>query len=170
MTNTGQNLLIAFVVIILSLGLGYCVGSRHGTLTPAQPETTIQRDTIRDTIKYYQPVPKDSVVLRYLTVKLPTKDTVFVKGADNVLIDSIMVEVPISQKEYKDSTYHAWVSGFNPNLDSIQVYQKTITEVKHTKEMVKNRWGLGIQIGAGYGYNRFTPYVGVGVSYNVLTW
>jgi opacity protein-like surface antigen len=34
----------------------------------------------------------------------------------------------------------------------------------------RRRWGIGIQAGAGVGKEGLTPYVGVGVSYNILSW
>ena len=46
-------------------------------------------------------------------------DSVYV-GADN------NVAIPIEQRHYaKDNLYDAWVSGYNPSLDSIFVYPKT---------------------------------------------
>ncbi len=74
---------------------------------------------------------------------------------------------------YEDSLYRAWVSGYRPRLDSIEIYPKTVT---HTitndiyltiKVKDKRRWGLGLQ--AGYGYPGGF-YVGAGVSYNLFMW
>lgn len=89
--------------------------------------------------------------------------------------DSVQVELPVIQKEYRDSTYRAWVSGYQDvNLDSIEVYQKNIfTEINNTKYVTKykNRpFSLGIQVGAQYNFitKRPEPYVGLGVSYNII--
>lgn len=166
-----KNLLLIIgiaLVSLLSFGLGQCTGSRS---SPIEGDGTVDHDTIVDTITYRQPVPVDSVVLRYVTVKLPQVDTILTKGEDIIKVDSVYVEVPIQQKEYQDSAYHAWVSGFNVNLDSISIFPKTVT-VTHRIREPPNRWGLGIQLGVGYyGDNRkFAPYIGVGVSYNILTW
>ena len=76
------------------------------------------------------------------------------------------------QAYYEDSLYRAWVSGYRPRLDSIEVYPKTVyqevtNDIYHTIVPKKKRWGLGLQ--AGYGYpNGF--YVGGGVSYNLWIW
>lgn len=84
--------------------------------------------------------------------------------------DSVYVELPITQKEYRDSLYHAWVSGYEPNLDSINVFQHTVTVTETVRPPTK-RWGLGVQVGAGYNTgNKIQPYIGIGISYNILTW
>ena len=162
--------IIILIVIALLLGFagGWLGGSRS---SPPMNDTIIFQDTIIDTIPYRQPVPVDSVILRYVPVKLPIADTIFTQGAEIVKVDSVFVEVPIQQKEYKDSTYQAWVSGFNVNLDSINVFNKTITVTHRIREPPK-RWGLGLHVGAGYyGTDRkIGPYIGVGISYNILTW
>lgn len=77
------------------------------------------------------------------------------------------------QAYYEDSLYRAWVSGYRPKLDSIEIYPKTVTytitnDIYHTiKVKDKRRWGLGLQ--AGYGYPGGF-YVGAGVSYNLFKW
>lgn len=74
-----------------------------------------------------------------------------------------MVEVPIEQKVYEDSTYKAWVSGYLPSLDSINVYQRTevITVTKFQKQ---KRWSLGIGLGATLGADgKVRPGITLGV-------
>jgi len=84
-----------------------------------------------------------------------------------VIADTIYVPVPIERKEYKTDEYFAIVEGYKPALSYIETYNKTtyVTEYVTTKQ----RWGLGIQAGVGYG-NKVTTYVGVGVQYNLKTW
>lgn len=81
---------------------------------------------------------------------------------------------PKNQVVYRDSSYQAWVSGVQPKLDSIKLYNKTI-EREVTRYITKyktKRWGVGIQ--AGYGispsYKQLAPYIGVGISYQLLSW
>ena len=66
------------------------------------------------------------------------------------------------------------VSG-RPQLDSIQIYQRTEFITKEIKTVTKpKRWGLGLQ--AGYGVSLHNgqvfpaPYVGVGLSYSIINW
>ncbi len=76
------------------------------------------------------------------------------------------------QAVYEDSLCRAWVSGYRPRLDSIEVYPKTVyqevrNDIYHTIVPKKKRWGLGLQV--GYGYPRGF-YFGAGVSYNLWQW
>ena len=90
--------------------------------------------------------------------------------------DTIHIGDTVVQREqtyYEDSLYRAWVSGYRPRLDSIEIYPRTVTQtitndIYHTiKVKDKRRWGLGLQTGYGYpgGF-----YVGAGVSYNLFQW
>lgn len=87
--------------------------------------------------------------------------------------DTIHVGDTVVQREqvlYQDTLYKAWVSGYRPKLDKLEIYPRTIThtitnDIYHPTN--KKRWGIGIQ--AGYGYPT-GAYVGVGVSYNLFQW
>lgn len=162
-----------FIAVIIALIIGFCGGWFGGSRSSPPPfnDTITICDTIVDTIPYRLPVPVDSVVLRHEIVKLPVIDNADTQRPDTIVkVDSMYVEVPISQKEYRDSTYQAWVSGYKANLDSINVFQKTIIETNTVYSRPK-RWGLGIQVGAGViGQRKIEPYIGIGISYNILTW
>ena len=76
------------------------------------------------------------------------------------------------QAYYEDSLYRAWVSGYRPRLDSLQIFPKTVyqtvtNDIYHTITPRKKRWGLGMQVGYGYPSG---IYAGVGVSYNLFLW
>lgn len=147
---------------------------QHGSADKSIEEeiTTVSRDTIPAFID--APIPKDSIILRYETIKVPVLDTIRTTVADTLSIDSIAVEIPITQKIYQDSTYQAWVSGYKPSLDSIRVFQPittitrtiTNTEVKYKSK----RWGIGVQAGIGLTPNKIEPHIGIGIHYNILSW
>lgn len=121
-----------------------------------------------DTIPYYMPVPVDSYITRYEVVKLPAvRDTITdsLIYKDTLIHDSMNVVVPITQKKYEDSTYTAYVSGYNPRLDSISIYRKTIYQTITERP---RRFGVGITGGYGYGKGGLTPFVGVGIYYNLF--
>lgn len=163
-------IILTVVSGVLSLISAFWLGRQSVPRSFPDIEKIEVRDTFIDTIPYLQPIPIDSMVLRYTTVKLPVKDTVYIREADTIKIDSIAVEIPITQKTYRDSTYQAWVSGYNPQLDSIYVFPKTITFTNRIRDAPK-RWGLGIQVGVEYDGNyKIQPYIGLGISYNILTW
>lgn len=166
-------LLITLVGFVLWNGGKGLQGYKDGTTVP---------DTVRvvvyDTLTYYKPVPKDSVVIRYITEKLPIsepQETNLLNFANEIPVgsktDSVEVQIPITQKIYEDSIYTAYVSGYNPSLDSLifRIPQETMTITKYTKP---KRWSIGIQAGYGMtlkGMPQFTPYIGVGISCNLFS-
>ena len=137
--------------------------------TETEPSIVIKRDTVwRDSI-IREPLPAETINtgrVVYLRIPVPGKrDTL-----RDTIRDSIDIPVPIYQKRYEDSLYTAWVSGFEPNLDSIDLHLPTITETV-TKTIVKPSplFSVGIQAGAGYGIINRKPdiYVGVGGQLNL---
>lgn len=118
--------------------------------------------TVVDSVKKSFPVPVDSFVVRYITKSLP-KDSATKQHRS----DSVKVQIPISQKVYEDTLYRAYVSGYEPNLDSITIKQRT-TYITHTIRDKESRFRIGLQAGYGLTPKGMMPYVGVGLSY-ILT-
>lgn len=121
--------------------------------------------TVRDTITINDTIVKEKPIhIRETIVKT---DTFTVN-------DTILVEIPITQKVYEDSLYKAWVSGYKPSLDSLVLFQpkEVITEQVFVPkiERKKARWGIGIQVGYGTDFQEFSPYIGIGVHYNIFSW
>lgn len=112
-----------------------------------------------DTISIEKPIPIKEKVVSYKPIFL--HDTTIQK-------DSVML--PITQKEYRDSNYYAIVSGYAPNLDHIETYNKTITNTITVNKTVtkRNGFGIGLQVGYGIGLDdkKLHPYSGIGVSFN----
>ena len=157
----------------------------------------VRTDTIvkLDTICIAEPVATDSVVIRYVTrwLAVAEKPDTDVSGtvaekpdtdvsgtvdigvdalvndvvANDMPPDSARVIVPITQKTYETDDYKAWVSGYEPELDSINIYRRTET-VTNTLYLDKNRrrWGVMTGIGAGISHKgAVTPIVGVMIGY-----
>lgn len=83
--------------------------------------------------------------------------------------DSAIVELPIVQRHYADSTYEAWVSGpIDPRLDSVRVFAPTTIITKREWKPPK-RWHIGITAGYGYGSKGLQPYIGVGITYSIFS-
>ena len=164
-----RDIIYVLVILLLTIGLAHLL-VKNAHIDVNQPLQKIDTTTYVDTIPYYKPVPKDSIVIRYHIVKLPVQGKDFSAGK----VDSVDVVLPITQKVYKDSAYHAWVSGYRPQLDSIHIYNKntTITKTQTITVTVHKtkRWGVGIQVGYGYNFNRISPYIGIGVQYNIFNW
>ena len=127
---------------------------------------TVTRDTVVvvDTAYYDRPIVKDSVVTKFITRYLPVMQPVGITDTLTMWAhDTVAVEVPITSKHYGSETYDAWVSGFEPSLDSIRVYQRTeyITE-RVVVSKPPNKWELDIVGGIDYGIKtqQYRPYAG----------
>ena len=84
--------------------------------------------------------------------------------------DSAAVEIPITQKRYDGEDYRAYVSGYEPNLDSIFVFPKT-TVIHERSYKPPNKWHIGITGGYGYGFKskQAEPYIGIGITYSLIS-
>lgn len=99
-------------------------------------------------------------------ILMPTKEEF--NDTSHIHRDTIRAYVPIHQKEYRDSNYTAYVSGFNVKLDSIEIKTKVVT---YTKTVTKYRtWNIGLTGGYGYGFtsHKFEPFVGIGITLNLF--
>ena len=167
MKDKRRLLYCALVALVLLAGLGIY---NHCTRKPVV--VGVERDTVvvYDTIPHYYPVPKDSAVVKYVTRYLRRTDTVEQFIAVNNMTEHIAdtsnmiaVEVPITSKHYSCKDYDAWVSGYEPSLDSIKVYQRTeyITE-RVTISKPPNKWELDAVAGIDYNVTtqRYAPHIG----------
>ena len=154
------------LIFLIGCALGFWVRGLHHS--PVDP--TIQYDTVwtHDTTTIIRPEPHYVRITDTMLIAVPVVDTVHVR-------DSVYITLPREEKVYADSTYRAVVSGYAPSLDSISVYPTTaIVHVPVTKYVAK-RWGIGVQVGAGVQYGAIRkqvdvgPYIGVGISYNILS-
>ena len=146
-------------------------------------ETIVEYDTVwRDSI-IREPLPAETINTgKVVYIKVPVGDTqgtgTSVPSKDSTgesqspcVADSIDVPVPIIQKRYDDSLYTAWVSGYEPALDSIDLRLPTITETL-TKTVVKPSplITFGVQVGGGYGVFNRKPDVYVGIGGQINLW
>ena len=135
-----------FAVFLFGVVVGSNLFPKFKTMEKIVKKTDSVTVTRVDTVRYGKPVP------------------VFVHSTDTLYVhDTILIK---EQKVFKDSTYMAWVSGYQPELDSIEVYPKTVTnyittEVTKTVTKIKKpKWV--ISVGGGIGYNgKIEPYVGL---------
>lgn len=127
-----------------------------GQISHDTPE--VVRDTIRDTIRVQG--PRDTLYLPSLDtirVPVPVHDTL-------ARTDTLWLELPRERVQVSDTAFTAWISGWRPQLDSIEIYRQTITE---TRTLPAPRWSIGIQGGVGVTPAGLQPYLGVGISYRI---
>lgn len=163
-------------VFIAGVVFGLCTGFFSGkAIYDKTVIENVTRDTVtlHDTIPDIAPEPKDSTpvrtIIRWLPMRLPKKsgtnesvpasaDTVtqwqYFGIAEHFADTSKMipVEVPITSKHYSSKDYDAWVSGFEPSLDSIKVYKETQYITETITRTVKDNKHFFLDAGAGCEY------------------
>ena len=145
-----------YIIVVLALCLLCFLAGRH--TNRAGGELVGKNDTLilYDTIRYSIPYPVYETVIQTVPEMFP----IYITLEGDTVREPIFVPIRITQKEYLTDDYHAWVSGYNPSLDNIDVFQKTI----YITEKVKTRrWGIGLTTGYGIGRYGLSPYVGIGV-------
>lgn len=138
----------------------FCINTAHRD----EVETRVDTLYVRDTVVEIRPVFDAEITLPDMAVVI--EDSIIVKD------DSLLV-LPMQQRHYKGENYEAWVSGYHPALDSIRVFPETRYITKEVKVQRKpTRWGIGIQAGYGIslpdGRPQAAPYIGIGISYNLI--
>lgn len=130
-------LLLAVMIVGVVLGVGLC----RQFYSPERV-IEVQKDTtfLIDTLVIEKPA---KVRTEYVaeTILVPVRDTLW-------LHDTLFVQLPMQKKFYKEDTYYAEVSGYNPNLDYLEIYQRTVTISKtETVKEKKNGLAVGTELG-----------------------
>ena len=173
--------------------LGVFVGTVCGELiqkNDVQPQCIYETKT--DTVTKYKIVRDTTFVERPKVYKETIRDTIQL----NSLLDNGSKHLVVSQKEYRDSDYVAWVSGVEPQLDSIMVFNNTeyvfktsTIETVKTIEDKTGKWFTGaglyrldntlvpklnvvyqkkrIMVGASVGLYNNQPIYGVDINFKV---
>ncbi len=156
--STVSDLVTIFTIAFAAALFGVVIGRHFPYKTPETPlKPKVDTLYLHDTIRIAAPAPTHS------EPDVRT-DTLW-------LHDTVAVPVPIERKTYEDSSYRAVVSGWHPSLDTLDIFQKTTIIEKTIPVPVKTapRWSLGVTAGYGAGKDGLTPFVGVGVTYNLLS-
>lgn len=155
-------LVIIGVVAVLAATtfIGFKIGQRNPLISPT---TDFLRDTLiiyqTDTVRVSTPLILTEKVTD--TIRVPVTDTVTMR-------DTLYLNLPRTEKVYASEDYRAVVSGYQPSLDTIDIYKRTeIVTITQTPK--PKRWGVGVQAGVGLNTQfKPMPYVGVGISYNII--
>ena len=183
---------LTYIVLAMLLLLGVSLFWNYKQYRDLQEKPEVVRDSVT-IIEYKEtkdslPTAKTESVVGSIKVPIPKKK----KDVDAELSQSVpdsfpnlsqtvpdtesedSLELEITQKVYSDSTYTAYVSGYEPRLDSIFVRQKVITNTIHETRTIKEkkfrRWNVGLIGGYGYGFKSQTlePFIGVGVTISLF--
>lgn len=138
------------VIAVLLVSLVISLTNRKEVVIEKNTSDTVYVTKI-DTTKSRNPKPERDTIVDTFYIVLPSGES---------------LELPKTQKYYKDSLYEAWVSGYKPNLDSINIYKQTkfvtITNTT-TKEIYPKTTALYFNFGTMYISDKFAPKLGAGI-------
>ena len=176
-----------FWIVLAVLAASVAMNVWFWTSEP-ETETILKRDTVWRDTAIYDPQPAETINTgRVVYIRVPVKSGGGLTGltgdsprcATNVSQagtvpmaqnDSIDVPIPIVQKRYEDSLYTAWVSGFEPKLDSLRLHMPEVTNtITKTVYEPTPLLTLGVQVSGGYGliHRQADIYVGIGGQINL---
>lgn len=145
--------MLLFVLSVVCFVLGFYCRGLHQNIE-------IQNIEKVDTTYIYYPIEIERRIVKKDTIKIAVIDTLVVRDT---------LYLPREQKVYADSSYRAVVSGIFPRLDSIEVYNKTITKIATQKEWRKFDYGVQVGVGLVCPVNstpNFGFYTGFGITYH----
>ena len=129
---------------------------------PPQERIVSRVDTlyVRDTLTVYKP----SKVTRTV------KDTVRVIAREtqiDTMHDTVFVYLPQESIVWQDDRCIVYAHGINPQVDSVTHFNSSAV-VTRTVTGRPKRWGIGVSAGYGMSKDGLSPYIGLGISYNII--
>lgn len=121
---------------------GYVQGYREGYAAPHPADTVVVRETKIVKEPHFLDFRPVRALPAVLPLYAPDSGPQAAKRAD-----SVAVVVPITQNYYAGEDYRAWVSGYRPRLDSLQVFPE-IREIR-VQQPQQRRARVGFGIAAG---------------------
>lgn len=168
MSDNFKKILIANVVIVAALALSFTAGQRHAQKRLILPQKErVDTLVIRDTIMSNYPVFITKTKIDSVPYPVLVRDTLW-------KTDTIWL--PREQLVWQDSLSKIYASGILPQIDSVKHFISERIVTKELTKVVKKpcRWGIGVNAGYGAylqnGQINSSPYVGIGISYNLISW
>ncbi|VDH16090.1 Uncharacterised protein [Algoriella xinjiangensis] len=158
---TKHRKLFGYLLAIIAIGaIFYFVGRKDENTKTVYKDKIVYKDSIKTITKIVQGEEKEVIRYRDRVDKLKEKekqivyDTAICAEIVSNLKSQIVLQDTIIQK--KDSIIYL--------TNTIVNYQDKIIKIKPKPK----RFGIGIQTGYGFNSDKITPYVGVGVSFNLV--
>lgn len=134
----------------------------NGTKEPPQERIVSRVDTlyVRDTLTVYKP----SKVTRTVkdTVRVIVRETQI-----DTMHDTVFVYLPQESIVWQDDRCIVYAHGINPQVDSVTHFNSGAV-VTRTVTGRPKRWGIGVSAGYGMSKDGLSPYIGLGISYNII--
>ena len=170
MSDNFKNTLITCVAIITAAIFMFAAGQKHAINRLVLPQNErVDTLVIYETKLVEKPVFVEKKVVEKVPVPVPVSDTIMVH-------DTIYVYMDREQVHWQDSLSDVYASGYDVQVDSVRhnIQTQIITKEKDVIVKVKPKWNVGVQAGYGAfaknGQITASPYVGVGISYNLFSW
>ena len=155
-----KKILTYIIVITVSVVVGIGIGMfnlKRRLLKGDNIQSDTTTVTVYDTIhvKIPEPVTSRSVEIEvYPIAQVP----VLLYHSDTItkpyFVNNELI-IPISQRYYKDHRYEAWVSGYNPRLDSVNIFVPT--SIQTITNTVEKTYRNEFYVNADFRYFHFTP-------------
>lgn len=166
---------MVYIVIGIAVGavISFLVATTCG---PESPPVVVSRDTLvvvkTDTVTVVKPEPCKIKIIDTVEVSMPCAHEPEMPRAHEPQLPQPLGRWLYAETTYHDEHYTAVIVGIGAYLKSIEIYPRTeIRTITTTSQVVKKtRWGVGVQLGAGFGKNGVQPYIGIGLSYNLICW
>lgn len=173
------NILFSLLAFLLTLGMLIAVVAQHSKPYATEPDTIVVRDTIvktkpKEVVKYIVKYDTLKIAINAIPDALKAAADTLTIGTENkplsaqetANLDSIEICLPIEQKEYRDSTYQAWISGYHAKLDSIKIFNQNNIIIKQPASKNKLRLHFTPSVGFGYGiyHHQLDCFAGVSIS------
>ena len=168
MSDLYKDILISVAKVALIVVIAFTAGQRHMQKRLILPQKE-RVDTlfIRDTIMSNDPVFITKTKIDSIPYPVPVRDTLW-------KTDTIWLQR--EQVMWQDSLSRIYASGVSVEIDSVLHFISTqvITKERDVIVKVKPKWSVGVHAGYGAFANNgqisASPYIGVGVSYNLFSW
>lgn len=129
---------------------------------PPQEHIVVRTDTmyVHDTVTVYKP----SKVTRTVkdTIRLIVKETQI-----DTMHDTVYVYLPQENIVWQDDRCIVYAHGISPQVDSVTHFNTNMVVTKTVTSKPK-RWGIGVSAGYGLSKDGLTPYIGLGISYDIV--
>jgi len=164
--------ILAFVIVLCigAMIFDRCSGHEHAVSTAVTRDTVIVYDTVR--VRAVDPADVTPICARPVTLPV-WQPAVTVPDSTPTAAqpDSATVVIPMEQRHYAGENYDAWISGYQPSLDSLNIYHPTatITETQTVTRWRTRRWGLSVGSGVALTPRGLSPGIFAGVTYTFVS-